>query len=629
MGSFKPPKLPAGLPPEARAALDDAFSLLYSDLKAIERSEGTLEVRAKSYRPIPGESVRVSPPAAGMQILLPAPDANNRGSQISIFIENPEGELRVFVAPNLTNDATVNGAEMVSFTAEGLVLFESNGINRWQSIEAFSSASPGATALDAEYVLGAAHGSLPNGRVATDSAEVDAVLTTPNLISWALNVASVAFSKLANLAGLSVLGRAASSSGVMAAITATAGDQHLVSNAAGTSLQWVTNRSQQWDSTVSGTLDPHLLDVNFKSGDSLVWVITGNTTLNRIRMSDDSVPPDGTTLSLSLRDQSGSAGADAADGNITGYWLDLVDTGAVTTDGSIRTPGQIQGTSPGPNYRMRSEEEGCTMVCRAGNWRLTGGTAAQAITGDILVGSGGGSVRTSAIAAGVIVNADINASAAIALSKLATQAAETFNGNFTAGSAVPTARAGSSIAGGGLTYTAGGTLAVGAGTGITVNANDVAVTIPLTDGDKGDITVASSGTSWTIDSGTITAAKVAVISSGAGALVYIYASFAAGGGGSADDVTVYSSNAPFAFRILKTHVYIATAVGAASIQARTATAGGGSALSSLFDAATATEAPAITTSITATVTVAANGSLFLRRSDSGIAGEFVFLCAKT
>jgi hypothetical protein len=63
----------------------------------------------------------------------------------------------------------------------------------------------------------------------------------------------------------------------------------------------------------------------------------------------------------------------------------------------------------------------------------------------------------------------------------------------------------------GAGLTGGGTavMAVGAGTGITVNANDVAVTIPLTDGDKGDITVASSGTSWTVDTAAITLAKMA------------------------------------------------------------------------------------------------------------------------
>jgi hypothetical protein len=235
----------------------------------------------------------------------------------------------------------------------------------------------------------------------------------------------------ADLTGLSVLGRAPNTDGPMAAITASGANQHLVSNAAGTSLEWASTLSNQFDDTVSGTLDPYLLPANAKSGDSLVWVITGNTTLNRIRMSDDSIPPDGFVLYLSLRDQSG--------GTAPGHTLTLVDTGAVTVNGSIRTPGQVQGTSPGPSYVMQSEEEGCTLICRQGNWRLVGGTAAQAIEGDITVAAGNGSTRTAAITAGVIVNADINASAAIALSKLATQAANTVVANATGSTAVPTA----------------------------------------------------------------------------------------------------------------------------------------------------------------------------------------------
>jgi hypothetical protein len=59
------------------------------------------------------------------------------------------------------------------------------------------------------------------------------------------------------------------------------------------------------------------------------------------------------------------------------------------------------------------------------------------LTGDV-TGSGTGSF-TTAIGAGVIVDADVNASAAIALSKLATQGARTFVANSTASTAVPTA----------------------------------------------------------------------------------------------------------------------------------------------------------------------------------------------
>lgn len=107
---------------------------------------------------------------------------------------------------------------------------------------------------------------------------------------------------------------------------------------------------------------------------------------------------------------------------------------------------------------------------------------------------GGTAVLAVGAGTGITVNANDVQIAAIA--------AESFFINGTAGAAVPTAVAGSTVAGAGLTYTTGGILAVGAGTGLTVNANDVAwngSTTFVPDGDKGDITTSASGSTWTVD----------------------------------------------------------------------------------------------------------------------------------
>jgi hypothetical protein len=121
----------------------------------------------------------------------------------------------------------------------GAKRFRGVGFTVWAGTnEAKVDAAGGGAPADAEYVLGASDGDLPNGRVATASTEITPDVGTTNVITWALNAASVAFSKLANLTGLSVLGRAANSAGVMAAITATAARQTLRANGAGAALEW-------------------------------------------------------------------------------------------------------------------------------------------------------------------------------------------------------------------------------------------------------------------------------------------------------------------------------------------------------------------------------------------------------
>lgn len=101
--------------------------------------------------------------------------------------------------------------------------------------------------------------------------------------------------------------------------------------------------------------------------------------------------------------------------------------------------------------------------------------------------------------------------------------------------------------------------------------------------------------------------------------------FAAGAAGTADDVTIYNGNAPFAFRIVDCWVQVATAIVATTVQLRTASGGGGTALSSaLSTALTGT----VSNNDTASRSVASAGSVFLRRSDRGVAGTILILALR-
>lgn len=128
--------------------------------------------------------------------------------------------------------------------------------------------------------------------------------------------------------------------------------------------------------------------------------------------------------------------------------------------------------------------------------------------------------------------------------------------------------------------------------------------------------------------------KIAPVASTIAVPFQVYVSCPSGGAaGTADDVTVWNANAPFAMRILDATLRVSTAVGGSTAALRTASGGGGSVVLPDPGAATQTFSTATTGPhddvAVATATVAANGSLFLRRSDRSAVGELILTCIRT
>jgi hypothetical protein len=126
----------------------------------------------------------------------------------------------------------------------------------------------------------------------------------------------------------------------------------------------------------------------------------------------------------------------------------------------------------------------------------------------------------------------------------------------------------------------------------------------------------------------ISPAKLATVASNIGVPFSIGPIALTATGAAADDVVVYSANAPFAFRIRRMIPIITTGQASGVIQARNATGGGGAAVSSEFDATVASDQPAVTTNLGLTATIALNGTLVVRRNNGNIAGEVFFDCVR-
>jgi len=104
--------------------------------------------------------------------------------------------------------------------------------------------------------------------------------------------------------------------------------------------------------------------------------------------------------------------------------------------------------------------------------------------------------------------------------------------------------------------------------------------------------------------------------------------FAAGVGATADDVVIYNANAPFAFRLLDAQLLVKTAVAVSTAALRSATGGGGSALSDSFDTTSAARARDTGAVVQESPVIPLGGTLVLRRSKNTVAGEVILLIAK-
>lgn len=143
----------------------------------------------------------------------------------------------------------------------------------------------------------------------------------------------------------------------------------------------------------------------------------------------------------------------------------------------------------------------------------------------------------------------------------------------------------------------------------------------------GSLTVAVAYSADEKNSGMVLADQTAASTTGGlGDVETLRFPLTAGGGGSADDVTLYALGAlPYKkFRILDAYGFISAGNSAGrTIQIRTAAAGAGTLCAEVSAAAAGRGAQ--TTTVTASQVVTSSGTvgLFARRSDSAIAGEVV------
>ena len=190
-------------------------------LAALERKPVDPPVQNRSFTAREGQCFVVEPPAAGITATLVPASVFNKGARIQFFQKNANKvTLRCI-------KGKVNGAPFVVSNAPGFFEAISDGQTGWtvpQSIHSGGRHQSGRSIRSRSERPEPAQWARRDGQ-RRDHAEHR---RRERHFPWApANASSVVFAKLQNLTGLSVLGRAANSAGVMAAITAGGAAQYL------------------------------------------------------------------------------------------------------------------------------------------------------------------------------------------------------------------------------------------------------------------------------------------------------------------------------------------------------------------------------------------------------------------
>jgi hypothetical protein len=447
MARYRPPtNLPTD-PAQLAAVLLEHLRRISEDLGTIPTDDvNTVIVQERVDVPA-GSTRRISPPTIGGTAVLEPPGPNNAGKRSTILLENPAGPLTVVASPHRAADgkitpSTINDAAQATYTLPGVVTFTSNGVDSWKTqVEAPAETAPSTTTAG---LLEALEGTF---HVQTADANL------PN------------------------------------ARVATSSETIEVDHTTGGQARWNLVLPAVHTQIVTGTLNAHVLPATLNNRDTVIFSPSSNVTLNGLDLQDWPqgfefvLANNSASFTVTINDESGSAIAEDRLSTPRDQQVVLGQSASAIIRRYVTRWGLIERGLP----------DASTSITYSG-FELR----RAALTGDVTAAANS---NTTAIAAGVIVDADVNASAAIAMTKTGA-----LTGDVTKAS-------GSSVT------------AIGAGVIVDADVNATAAIAQTKTGAlTGDVTKASGSAATVIANDAVTPAKLS--HGGIGQTLVSFGSFA-------------------------------------------------------------------------------------------------------